>query len=172
MVDYSTALIAAITAMAGWGGSVITGRFRTRELSQSQRRDDAALMRAKVDELFSELDALQNVSSEQIVVAISILDRKDAAGAKIEKLNLGRIRSLVSLYFPDLAAMVTVYDENCNGLIRTLRADLQNEGMDKMTAMYGHVIQASQLTSNLCNELRVSLTKSATKIGTSIRRAA
>lgn len=171
MVDYSTALIAAITAMAGWGGSVIAGGFRTRELSQSQKREDAAQMREKVDKLFSELDALQNLLSEQIVTAVGILDRKDAAGAKIEKLNLGRVRSLVSLYFPDLAAMVTVYDDNCNELIRTLRADLQNEDMDKMTAMYGHVVRVGQVTSNLCNELQISLTKRAGEIGASIRDA-
>lgn len=171
MIDYSTALIAAVTAMAGWGGSVITGGFRTRELRQSQTREDAALMRAKVDELFSEIDALQNLSSEQIVTAVGILDRRDAVNAKIEKLNLGRIRSLVTLYFPDLAAIVAVYDKDCNELIRKLRADLQNEGMDKMTAMYGHVVQVAQVTSNLCNELRILLTEKTSEIGATIRNA-
>lgn len=171
VTDYSTALIAAVTAMAGWGGSVITGGFRTRELGKSHKRDDAALMRAKVDELFSELDALQNLASEQIVTAVGVLNRRDVADAKIEKLNLGRIRSLVTLYLPDLAASVAAYDEKCNELIKTLRADLQNTDMDNKTATFGHVVLAAQLTTNLCNELRGLLTEKAGEIGASIRNA-
>jgi len=169
MDDYSTAAIAAITALAGWGGSVITGSFRMRELNKAHKRDDAALMRAKVDELFSELDALQNLASEQIVTAVGVLDRRDAADAKIEKLNLGRIRSLVTLYLPDLAASVATYDEKCNELIKTLRADLQNKDMDNISASFGHVVLAGQLTTNLCNELRGLLTDKASEIGASIR---
>jgi hypothetical protein len=171
MADYSTALIAAITAFAGWGGSVITSGFRMRELGKTHKRDDAALMRVKVDELFSELDALQNLASEQIVTAVAVLNRKDVADAKIEKLNLGRIRSLVTLYLSDLAVAITAYDEKCDELIRALRADLQNEGMDNTTATFGHVILAGQLTTNLCNELRGLLTEKASEIGASIRKA-
>lgn len=171
MADYSTALIAGITALAGWGGGFITGSFRMWELGKSHQRDDAALMRSSVGELFSELDLLQNLASQQIVTAIGILDRRDATGAKIEKFNLGRIRSLVALYFPDLAAVVANYDEKCSELIMTLRADLQNEGMDKMSAMYGHVVQAGQLTTNLCEDMRRLLTKKASEISASIRGA-
>ncbi len=171
MDDYSTAAIAAITALAGWGGSVITGGFRMRELKKAHKRDDATLMRAKVDELFSELDALQNLASEQIVTAVGILNRRDAADAKIEKFNLGRIRSLVTLYLPELAASVATYDEKCNELLKTLRADLQNDDMDNMSATFGHVVLAGQLTTNLCNELRGLLTEKASEIGAPIRTA-
>ena len=146
MADYSTALIAAITVMAGWGACVIAGSFRTRELNHSQRREDAALTRAKVDELFSELDALQTLSSEQIVTAVGILERREAADSKIEKINLGRIRSLATIYFPHFAAMITVYDENCIKLLKTLRTDIKNEGIDKINAMYDHIVEAGQLT--------------------------
>lgn len=63
MTDYGTVAIAAITALARWGGSVIAGGFRMRELDKSHARDDMALMRTKVDELFSELDLIQIVAS-------------------------------------------------------------------------------------------------------------
>jgi hypothetical protein len=171
MVDYGTVAIAAITALAGWGGSVIAGGFRMRELRRSHGRDDSALLRTKVEELFVELDALQAAASQQIVTAMGILDRRDPAGATVEKFNLGRIRSLVTLYFPALAAAVATYDAKCGALIKTLRADLQDPDMDKITAMYGHVVQAGQLTSNLCEELRGSLTDGAGVIGASIRGA-
>lgn len=171
MVDHGTVAIAAITALAGWGGSVIAGGFRMRELRKAHGRDDSALMRTKVEELFVELDAIQAAASQQIVTAMGILDRRDPAGATIEKFNLGRIRSLVTLYFPNLARMVATYDAKCGELIRTLRTDLQDPDMDKITAMYGHVAQAGQLTSNLCEELRGALTDEAEAIGASIRGA-
>lgn len=171
MVDYGTVAIATITALAGWGGGVITGGFRMQELSKTHVRDDAVLVRAKVEELFCELDAIQSVASQQIVIAMRVLDRGKATGVTIEKFNLGKVRSLVSLYFPDLSATLSEYDKKCEELVLTLRADLQNEDMNKMTAMYGHVIMAGQVTSNLIEKLRVLLADQAHKIGGPIRSA-
>lgn len=103
---------------------------------------------------------------------MGVLQRRDAAGATTEKFKLGRMRSLVALYFPELAAALATYDEECSRLARTLRADLQDAGMDKLTAMYGHIVQAGQATSNPCDELRGLLTEKAGAIGISIRQTA
>lgn len=171
MADWETVAIATITALAGISGSVIAGQFRIREQAKSHRRDDASLIRSKVEELFSELDAIQAASSQQMVSALEMLNRKEPIGKPFEKFNLGRTRSLATLYFPALATALQVYDTKCDELIRNLRIDLQNEDMDNTTAMFGHVILAAQLTSNLCNEIRQLLNTEADQVGASIRKS-
>ena len=171
MADWETVAIATITALAGISGSVIAGQFRIREQAKSHRRDDASLIRSKVEDLFSELDAIQAASSQQMVAAVEMLNRKEVVGKPFEKFNLGKTRSLATLYFPALAAALNAYDTKCDELILQLRSDLQNEDMDNMTAMYGHVILAGQITSNLCNEVRQLLNAEAAQVGASIRNS-
>lgn len=100
-----------------------------------------------------------------------MLNRKEVGGKPFEKFNLGKTRALATLYFPALANALNAYDTKCDELIKQLRSDLQNKEMDNMTVMYGHVILAAQLTSNLCNEVRQLLNAEAAHVGASIRNS-
>jgi hypothetical protein len=169
MADWSTVVIAAITALAGMGGSIIAGRYNLRVLSKTHRRDDAAQFRHAVDALFLELDAVPEASSRQVPLALTM-----ANGAlperSLEPVNLGRVRAIVTLYFPDLHNALDTLSERENAATVALRTSIQ-KGVNPLVAGGQFALEQSVYVSALCRDLRESLPEKAKEIGASVRES-
>lgn len=169
MTDFGTVAIAAITALAGIGGSIILGHYNMKALAKTHRRDDAAHFRDKVQALFSELDAVQDASSKQIPLAMAMAN--GAAPEKpIEAVNLGRVRAIVTLYFPELqGALVTLSDREA-AATAAIRKSIEN-GNNPIVAGGQFALEQSVYVSALCRELREALPATANVIGASVRES-
>ncbi len=169
MVDWSTVLIAAISAGAGLGGSVIAGHFNLRVVTKSHRRDDVALIRAKVEELYAELDYVQNLSNVSAAGAMAAINAQAAPQEKFDTINLGKIRSIVGLYFPTCQTAIGAFDQQAAENAKTLRVDLEEKKLNPLTAGFSYLLLECQSRTRMCGELRELLDKQADVIGKSVR---
>lgn len=169
MADYATVLIAAITAGAGLGGGLIAGRFNLKALVMSHRRDDAVSIRAKVEELYAELDHIENMSAEMSAQVMNAIGKQDAPAERFQTINLGKVRAIVALYFPACQPAFEAFDQRSTENARLLRASLEKKDRDPSFPLYEHVLLESQSRQRLCGELREFLGKEAEQLGKAIR---
>ena len=166
MVDYSTVLIAAISASAGLAGSVIAGHFNLKTLSNAHRKDDEVSIRIKVEELYAELDHIQELSNVSAVRALTAINANASPQEKFDAINLGKVRSIVGLYFPTCQAAIDAFDKQDIVDVEALRANFTN---DPLTAVFSYMLVQCAGRSKMCLEMRDLLGKEAEVIGLSVR---
>ena len=166
MVDWSTVLIAAISGGAGLAGSVIAGHFNLKALRMGHRNDDVVSIRAKVEELYAELDHIQELSNESAVRAMAAIKAQGVPQEKFGTINLGKIRSIVGLYFPKCQAAIDAFDQEDIEDVKALRADFKS---DPLTAGFGYMLVQCAGRSKMCHEMRKLLECEANMVGKSVR---
>ena len=168
MVDCATVLIAAISAGAGLAGSFIAGHFSLKALSMGHRKDDVVSLRVKVEELYAELDHIQNLSNSTMALAAPALKAHAAPQEKFDVINLGKIRSIVGLYFPSCQTAIDAFDKQEVEDAKALRAKIED---DPVTASFSFILIQCAHISKMCREMRDLLGKEAKAIGISVRGA-
>ena len=168
MADCATVLIAAISASAGLAGSVIAGQFNLKALSKAHSKDDAVSIRIKVEELYAELDNIQDLSNVSAVKALTAINAKAAPQERFDAINLGKVRSIVGLYFPECQVAIDAFDKQDIEDVKALRADFEN---DPLTAGFSYILVQCAGRSKMCREMRDLLGKEAKAIGISVSGA-
>lgn len=168
MVDWSTVVIAAISAGAGLAGSIIAGHFNLKGLGMSHRRDDDAMIRTKAEDLYVELDRLQEVNNVVTIRAMAAMNSKSAP-EPFPVINLGKARALVGLYFPECLPALEKYDTEGHERAKSLRDDLKEQKMDVSTAMLSYALLDSQGMLQMCRDAQTLLDKQVGLIGKSAR---
>jgi hypothetical protein len=171
MVDNSTVLIAAISAGAGLAGSVVVGHFSLRGLGLAHRREDAAAIRMKAEELYGELDRLQAQGGVVSVHALVAMQTKQGSPDQFPPLDLGKMRALAGLYFPECLPPVREYDAFVMENARALRAEIKKGDVDQLIAGFGYVAADAQAVVMMCRQVRAKLDAQVGSLGESVRNS-
>ncbi len=166
MADEWTALIAAISGAAGLGGGLIAGRFNLKAVAKTHRRDDLATLRDKFEEMYVQLDRVENLSNETSSSALVAMNANSMPKERLAPIDLGKIRSIVQLYFPTCQPAVDALDQRETEGVKKLRADLKD---NPVAANLMHVITQCYSISKMCRDVRELLTAQANEIGKSVR---
>lgn len=169
MADISTVLIAAISAGAGLAGSVIAGHFNLKALGLTHKRDDVATIGAKVEELYAELDRIQDAANQFSLRAMTAIHNKETEQPKIDTINLGKVRAIVGLYFPACLAPLGEFDARAAEHGKILRTDLKEKTLSPMEAACGYVLLECTSLVRLCGDMRGLLGAEAGVVGQSVR---
>ncbi|MCC6827781.1 MAG: hypothetical protein IT550_06085 [Novosphingobium sp.] len=166
MADVWTALIAGITGAAGLSGGFVAGKFNLKSVAKTHRRDDLAALRGKFEELYAELDHVQNLSnslSAQIMVA---MNDKKAPSQPTEPVNLGKIKSIVRLYFPTCEPAIAALEQREVEETKKLR---DGNKADPISAFLFYAMHQNASTLRMCSDVRDLLAAQAENIGRSVR---
>lgn len=162
MADWPTVVIALVSAGAGIGGGVLQQIFVKRARALADVRDDANLLRGKLEELFLELDRLENDSNRTTVSAIMTLN-SGVAGEIKDTIGVGRVRAHANLYFPECMGRIAEYEDRRTAAMKEL-ADEAKAGNIR-TGTVKSLIQESENLGQLIRELRDELAIVARRIG-------
>jgi hypothetical protein len=168
MVDYATILIAAISAGAGLGGSIIAGYLSLKAVRLSHRREDSALVRSKVEELFAELDRVQALSHILSARALKEMNAETPSQDQFEQINLGKIRSIAGMYFPECKTAIASFDAEYAKVYKEVRELFKNHPPDLMKKSYGLISLEFGFMAKMCRDIRGILERNAEIIGASI----
>lgn len=171
MVDYATVLIAVISAGAGLGGSIIAGNFSLKSVRLMHRRDDDALVRSKVEELYAELDRVQALSNVLAARAMKEMNAEVPSGEQFEQINLGRIRAVVSMYFPNCKVVIEDFDKEKIGNDKEIRKIFEDPKADLLKQSYKWASVDFVMVGSMCRNIRERLENEAETIGLSVRGA-
>ena len=166
MTDVWTALIAAISGAAGLGGGLIAGRFNLKAVAKTHRRDDLATLRDKFEEMYAELDRVQDLSNVTSSRALVAMNAKKMPDEKPDAINLGKIRSIVQLYFPTCQPAIDALDQREIEDVKKLRADLKD---NPVAATLMHLITQCYSISKMCRDMRELLAAQGKEVGKSVR---
>lgn len=165
MADWTTVCIALITAGAGLGGSVIAGHFSMKSVTKTHEREDRVTLEDKVEELFTLLDDVKLVGSKISSKALIALNANAAPAEPLPVSNLGKVRSLVGLYFPSCAPALIAFDARSAENTGALRAAIQAAEVTPLQAGFQHALLEGQSLVRLGDDLRVLLSAQARQIG-------
>ena len=165
MADWTTVCIALITAGAGLGGSIIAVHFSMKSVTKTHEREDRVTLEGKVEELFTLLDDVKLVGSQISSRALIALNANAAPAEPLPAANLGRVRSLVGLYFPACAPALSAFDTRSAANTEFLRAAIQAAEVTPLQAGFQHALLEGQSIVRLGDDLRVLLSAQARQIG-------
>jgi hypothetical protein len=168
MADVWTALIAAISGAAGLSGGFVAGKFNLKSVAKTHRRDDLAALRGKFEELCAELDRVQNLSNSSSVRAVTAMNEKKAPSEPMEPVNLGKIKSIVRLYFPTCEPAIAALERREFEETKKLRDGIK---ADPMSAVLGYALLQNASTLRMCSDVRDLLAAQAENIGRSVRES-
>ena len=158
--------------MAAWGGTFLQHGFGERARKRTERRDDLAVLRVKVEELFLEIDRLDNQAAKANVQYLMDIQKGVSRESPEDQISIGKIRSYVSLYFQDCTDCIAGFDERAAKNLAMLRDNLQNKEFGTQSAIVLSIAQGTQNFGILSRDIRVRLAAIATSTGASIRGAA
>lgn len=169
MTDWGTVAIAAISALAGVGGSAVAGRYSMKALDETHTRDDSAKLRDQVHTLFQELDAIEEINSRNVQRG-TIMVGGHAPETPLEAVNFGNVRAITSLYFPNMNPILEKFTQREIEASKALRKGLEDGGKPMVGGGLFALERAAYITA-LCSELRAELSAESAKIGASIRQS-
>lgn len=114
-------LIGGLLALAG---AFIGPFFQRRHERWRAKREDEQTLRGMAAELFNELDRIVHESNQSNISAIKRLIDNNAEPFPLP--DLGKIRMLVSVYFPTASEIVTRFEKESDALSDQLAKEIEN----------------------------------------------
>ena len=103
-----TVISTLIGGFLALGGALIGPFFARRHEKWRARRDDEDKLRLKAEELFDELDRLNQHSHASLMSVIKVY--KGKAGDVLPVPDLGKVRAIVTVYFPSAQSIVDDFE--------------------------------------------------------------
>lgn len=154
-------LVGGLLALAG---ALIGPFFQRKHEYWKAAREDSQLLREKAAELFSKLDRITAEANQASVSAIRNLMEKDAVPSPLP--DLGKVRLLVAVYFPDATSIVETYEAKNLELTKTLVSEIdkaaKSHDAQALKAVNAFLVQQKGQTS--CDFVRQIRDEISTKV--------
>ena len=118
-------LLGGILALAG---AMLGPFFQRRHERWKARRDDEKVLRAKAEELFEELDRVGLQAGQASVRSLQMIKDKSLQALPVP--DLGKIRAIVVMYFPDAIQIIENFENShstaTKGIFNSLKECLES----------------------------------------------
>ena len=155
-------LLGGILALAG---AMLGPFFQRRHERWKARRDDEKVLRDKAEELFDELDRVSRQAGQASVRSLQMIKDKSLEALPVP--DLGKIRAIVVMYFPDAMQIIERFEnshsEATKGIFDSLRKSLESgrDNPDEITVLGVMLTTTFQsLASKYVQEMRAAIADS------------
>lgn len=164
MADWTAIIIAALGIAGTLAATILANKNERKRHKEADRREDAATLRLKLEELYAEVERLEAVASD-----ISLFAMRMATGVKpdsaLPSLELARVRSSINLYFPECREALAEYDRQIAEDLKTMRQQVKESANPQEEAITTVLISRWSCFSVLAGAIHEQLDVRAESIG-------
>jgi hypothetical protein len=164
MNDLATVAIALISAGAALGGTLIQDVLRKRAQNEVNERADKELLRTKLEQIFSEIDRIENQSAKLAAQYLLDLQQGRSRDAVEDQIALGTIRSYVAVYFPSCAPCLLKFDEEKRQRMASFASLVTQPDANVKLATIEFTVDVTRGYGKLAEELRKALVLEAARL--------
>ncbi|KLI64975.1 hypothetical protein [Aurantiacibacter marinus] len=149
-------------------GALVAPFFQRKHEKWRAEREDSQLIREKAAELFDELDRMVAESHSANIAVFRNLAEKNVPPSPLP--DLGRIRMLVGIYFPEAMPTVEGYEERCAVVSSSVTKDLDgalksSDGGDRIKALTAVMVSSqNEETRKFVRNLRAEVAQNIPRL--------